>query len=75
LHTPQNSITEFLLNLKLILAAGNAPDERFIFVTSRKKNTDALLQLGITPTQVKQVILDLTTADYKAGPEKDDDPT
>jgi hypothetical protein len=74
LHTNQNPIAEFLLNLKLILAAGNAQDERFIFVTSRKKNTETLLELGITPTQVKQVILDLTTADYKAGPEKDDDP-
>lgn len=68
------AVADFLRNVKSILTNGTAQDNRFIFVTSREENNNALIQLGITPKDVPNIILSLTPSDCISGPGKDDDP-
>jgi len=42
------------------------------YVKDRFKNRQGLIDLGITCAQRKEVLLDLTPADYHAGPKPDD---
>ena len=48
--------------------------DQWLFVR-RKKNLDDLSRLGISIKSVKTILLNLTTADYIAGPEQDRDGT
>lgn len=45
-----------------------------IYFTPRKKNTEALLQLGITAKKREQAIMSLTVDNYYQGPTKDTTP-
>ncbi len=44
------------------------------FVVPREENKVALLDLGLTPNQRKEIILGLKSSDYYSGPEQERDP-
>lgn len=59
-------IVEFLKLYKEIA------QKKFTFI-SRKKNLDSITDLGITITQAKTIIMQLTYENYYKGPEEDKD--
>ena len=57
----------FLIQFKAAIAGG-----RF-YVVPREKNNDFLASQGMTPKEREEVLLELQTSDYYAGPEEDKD--
>lgn len=62
----QLPVAVFLKEFKKIIQAG-----RFLFI-NRKKNKETLTRLGITKTNVFNIVLGLSVEDYCSGPEQDD---
>lgn len=58
-------VRQFLDEFK-VLIYGNK-----LSITDRLKNRDALLELGFTDKQRKEIILSLSVLDYSSGPIKD----
>ena len=44
-----------------------------LYIINREKNRDALIELGFTNNNRKEVLLGLSASDYSAGPKKDKD--
>ena len=61
--TSEPKVTEFLRVFR-----EQAEKAGGVYVTSRIKNRDALIELGLTKKQREELILSLTPEDYSAGP-------
>lgn len=67
-HTEKSEISAYLMQVKKLISVG-----KYDFVP-RRKNLQSLAQYGLTVTDAKNEILDLTAKDYYAGPKSDKDP-
>ena len=62
----RQDVVEFLNLFKSATMLG------YLHVRDREKNMQALVDLGVTPSERKELILGLTPEDYMAGPKPDD---
>jgi hypothetical protein len=58
-------VRQFLVEFKVLIY------ENKLRINARLKNKDALLELGLTGDQRKEIILSLSVLDYNSGPTKD----
>ena len=61
-------ISVFLQELKKIITQGRGLD-----IVDRRENLNALLQMGLTKKNCKNIILSLSVSNYCAGPKPDKD--
>lgn len=61
-------VTIFLKEFKKVATEGNS-----LYIINREKNRDALIALGLTKNNCKEILLSLYANDYCAGPKKDKD--
>ncbi|MEN8906841.1 MAG: type II toxin-antitoxin system MqsR family toxin [Clostridiales bacterium] len=59
-------MNKFLIDIKKLISQG-----KFVFAGTRFKNIDFLKRYGLTIDDVKAVIFDLNTSNYKRGPTDD----
>ena len=66
--TSREQVAEFLKTFKRRL-----DEVGWLYVVNRKENRDGLIEIGITKTERKDIILSLIPEDYCEGPLPDDD--
>lgn len=65
-----DSVNKFLREFKVLLASQKQND---VYDADREKNKQALLDLGVTRIDRRDIILALSAADYHKGPLRDRD--
>ena len=63
----QKEVAGFLIQFKDII------DINGLYVAPRRKNNEALIELGLTKKQRKEIIMSLTPGNFCSGPEPDRD--